>query len=442
MIYYDKRGWAKFYGLTHPLSYLGILNFNYMRMGKFFIAAVLCLLSALGLVSCAPTQSDDCDYLPQSPSASEDIYSINVEDLTEGMRLSVLSAQGLLNRDGAEVYTYVGQDAWLLDFYKERGYVKEIRDYDDPYRLLSDICGDGISGIVVYDPEKKFTINLATNIAGVEDRIIVHPDDLQKVSEATGLTDVIDLRDMGFSDVKESFRWYMDNVFPELRRVGITVRYTRSVPVTLVPSMKAPAEQLYIAGPVYGRPLAGTLQPPAPEPFYRLALKTNLLADAALMPSLEAEYLIDEHWSVAAHGAVAWWSKDAAHKFYQIATVYPEARWWFRTREAWHGHYLGLFAGGTWYDLENGGRGYQGEGGFVGVSYGYMFPIAERLSLEAGIGLGYLYTKYREYLPVPYMGGTHYVYQQTSQMNYFGPLKVKLALVWRLWDTNRKGGGR
>ena len=199
MIYYDKRGWAKFYGLTHPLSYLGILNFNYMRMGKFFIAAVLCLLSALGLVSCAPTQSDDCDYLPQSPSASEDIYSINEEDLTEGMRLSVLSAQGLLNRDGAEVYTYVGQDAWLLDFYKERGYVKEVRDYDDPYRLLSDICGDGISGIVVYDPEKKFTINLATNIAGVEDRIIVHPDDLQKVSEATGLTDVIDLRDMGFS---------------------------------------------------------------------------------------------------------------------------------------------------------------------------------------------------------------------------------------------------
>lgn len=247
------------------------------------------------------------------------------------------------------------------------------------------------------------------------------------------------LMDLHRGDV---FRYMMDNVFPELRRVGITVRYTRSVPVTLVPSMKAPAEQLDIAGPVYGRPLAGTLQPPEPEPFYRLALKTNLLADAVLMPSLEAEYLIDEHWSVAAHGAVAWWSKDAAHKFYQIATVYPEARWWFRTREAWHGHYLGLFAGGTWYDLENGGRGYQGEGGFVGVSYGYMFPIAERLSLEAGIGLGYLYTKYREYLPVPYMGGTHYVYQQTSQMNYFGPLKVKLALVWRLWDTNRKGGGR
>ena len=117
-------------------------------------------------------------------------------------------------------------------------------------------------------------------------------------------------------------------------------------------------------------------------------MKTNLLADIALMPSLEVEYLINEQWSVAAHGAVAWWSKDAAHKYYQISTIYPEARWWFKTKEPWHGHYLGLFAGGTWYDLENGGRGYQGEGGFVGLSYGYMFPITKCLSFEAGLGLG------------------------------------------------------
>lgn len=77
----------------------------------------------------------------------------------------------------------------------------------------------------------------------------------------------------------------------------------------------------------------------------------------------------------------------------------------------------------------------------MGLSYGYMFPVGKRLSIEAGIGAGYLYTKYEEYLPVPYMGGTHYVYQQTSQMHWLGPLKFKLALVWRLWN-DRKGGAR
>lgn len=189
-------------------------------------------------------------------------------------------------------------------------------------------------------------------------------------------------------------------------------------------------------------PVARIAPVPEPEPFYRMALKTNLLADVALMPSLEVEYLINEQWSVAAHGAVAWWSNEPAHKYYQISTIYPEARWWFKTKAPWHGHYLGLFAGGTWYDLERGARGYQGEGGFVGLSYGYMFPISKCLSFEAGLGLGYLYTKYREYLPMPFGDDIHYVYQQTSVLNYIGPLKVKFAFVWRFLDSNKKGGAR
>lgn len=110
-------------------------------------------------------------------------------------------------------------------------------------------------------------------------------------------------------------------------------------------------------------------------------------------------------------------------------------------RQPWHGHYLGVFGGFTWYDLENGKEGYQGEAEMVGVSYGYMFPIGRRLSLEAGIGLGYMHSKYEVYDPIPYLGGTHYVYRQTSKLDYFGPLKLKLTLVWRLWNTDKKKGG-
>ena len=63
------------------------------------------------------------------------------------------------------------------------------------------------------------------------------------------------------------------------------------------------------------------------------------------------------------------------------------------------------------------------------------------MRLEAGLGLGYLHSKYEEYEPVPHMGGTHYVYLQTKRVDYFGPLKLKLALVWHLQDINRKKGG-
>ena len=232
-----------------------------------------------------------------------------------------------------------------------------------------------------------------------------------------------------------TFAYLMDSHFPQLRRTEIILEY---VPITPVKAGKA------IVSDVAALEDSITLPPrPQPEyiPNYRLALKTNLLADAALMPSLELEYLITPRWSVAAQGAVAWWSIKPRHKYYQIATIYPEARWWFKTEEPWHGHYLGLFAGGSWYDLENGGRGYKGEAGFVGLSYGYMLPVGERLSLELGIGAGYMFTEYEEYLPVPYMGGTHYVYQQTSRMHYFGPLKLKFALAWRFGDWDFKKGG-
>ena len=181
---------------------------------------------------------------------------------------------------------------------------------------------------------------------------------------------------------------------------------------------------------------------PEPKPVERLAIKTNMLYDAVLMPSLEVEYRIADRWTVQLEGDIAWWKNDGKHRYYQVATISSEGRWWFGQKKGspWHGHYIGVFGGFTWYDLENKARGYQGEAGMVGVSYGYMFPIGKRLSLEAGIGVGYLHSKYEEYLPVAYMGGTHYVYQQTSRLDYFGPLKLKLSLVWRLWD--KKGGAR
>lgn len=176
------------------------------------------------------------------------------------------------------------------------------------------------------------------------------------------------------------------------------------------------------------------------EPLHRLALKTNIIYDLALMPSLEVEYMIDDRWSVNAEGEVAWWRKESKHKYYQIATLSPEIRYWFKTKKRWHGHYVGLFGGGSWYDLENGKRGYKGEFWKAGLSYGYMFPIGRSLSFEAGLGLGFLRTWYEEYLPID----GHYVYQQSSRTNWIGPVKLKFTLVWRLWDENKtvKGGRR
>ncbi|MCH5227820.1 MAG: DUF3575 domain-containing protein [Muribaculaceae bacterium] len=168
----------------------------------------------------------------------------------------------------------------------------------------------------------------------------------------------------------------------------------------------------------------------------RLALKTNMLYDVALMPSLEVEYKFNDKWSVGLEANIAWWLNEKRNRRYQIMTFTPEVRYHFKSDKPWQGHYLGLFAGGGKYDLENGRKGYMGEGGYLGISYNYMWSISNTFSLELGLGVGGMFTRYKEYLPIDGRS----VYQQTKNMWYGGPLRLKFALVWKIWDVKNKGG--
>lgn len=237
------------------------------------------------------------------------------------------------------------------------------------------------------------------------------------------------------------YRYMYEHLFPQLRSsvaVSLYLHTTDDREIaagnTDIPTGTQSADSL--AATVEEKATAQNVQSKEEEAMQRLAIKTNLLYDAILMPSLEVEYRINDRWSVNLEGDMAWWKNDGKHKYYQLATISPEGRYWFKTRKPWHGHYIGLFGGFTWYDLENGKRGYKGEAEMAGLSYGYMWPIGKRISLETGVGIGFLHTRYEEYLPLE----GHYVYQQTKQTNYFGPLKLKLALVWRLWNEKKKGG--
>lgn len=93
---------------------------------------------------------------------------------------------------------------------------------------------------------------------------------------------------------------------------------------------------------------------PSVEYEYRFtpwSIKTNLLYDAVLMPSLEIEYRINKRWSVNLEGTMAWWHNDGRHKYYQLATISPEARYWFKPQGLERGitlAYLLVEAGMIW----------------------------------------------------------------------------------------------
>lgn len=245
------------------------------------------------------------------------------------------------------------------------------------------------------------------------------------------------------------YRWLYNNVFPELRNVLALLFHIRK-PIVAQPDIfevcdTVPAVASDTIASAVGELAGEYVQPsttaavPAEEPWYRLAIKSNLLYDAILMPSLEIEYRFNDKWTVNLEGVVPWWHNDHRHKYYQIMILTPEVRYWFKhyNNRPWHGMYVGLLGGRAVYDLENGYRGYKGSGLFAGVSFGFMFPVRRNLSFEAGLGVGYLNTRYEEY--IPFEG--HYVYEQTKRSGYVGPLKLKFAIVWHLWDIkkNKKG---
>ena len=242
-----------------------------------------------------------------------------------------------------------------------------------------------------------------------------------------------------------SYRWLSDNIFPALRNaVAITLYVKGEAPdsraeavETVVVATEPVAEKVYEEK----EEIVSEISPKEDRDIiHAFALKTNLIYDALLCPNIALEWRINDRWSVQAEADVAWWKNDGRHRFYQIMYLGGEGRYWFKTRAPWHGFYAGVMAGGGKYDLSGGNHGYKGEGGLCGISCGFMFPISKHLSFDAEIGVGYLYTKYEEY--IPYDG--HYIYQHTARSSYFGPVKAQFSLVWRFGDQAKmkKGGLR
>ena len=174
------------------------------------------------------------------------------------------------------------------------------------------------------------------------------------------------------------------------------------------------------------------------------ALKSNLLYDALLIPNLSLEASIGSGWTLGAGGMFAWWSKDAKHRYWRIYGGDLEIRKYFGTlskSKPLQGHHLGIYGDFLTYDFEFGAKGYQSKATYAaGIKYGYSHPIANRLNLDFALGIGYLHSNYKTYVP---RDGC-YVYQETKKQKWLGPTQAEISLVWLLGkgNTNNKKGGK
>ena len=222
--------------------------------------------------------------------------------------------------------------------------------------------------------------------------------------------------------------------------VEASLEQARSEQARLESASQSPSSPPFPAIPSQVHPSFESQSPPVASYF---ALKSNLLYDALLVPNLSLEASIGSGWTLAAGGMLAWWSKDAKHRYWRIYGGDLEIRKYFGTlakSKPLQGHHLGIYGDFLTYDFEFGAKGYQSKATYAaGIKYGYSHPIANRLNLDFALGIGYLHSNYKTYVP---RDGC-YVYQETKKRKWLGPTQAEISLVWLLGkgNTNSKGKG-
>lgn len=169
----------------------------------------------------------------------------------------------------------------------------------------------------------------------------------------------------------------------------------------------------------------------------KVAVKTNLLYDAAATVNLGAEVVLAPRWTLDVSGNLNAWnmSHDRKWKHWMIQ---PEARYWLCQR--FIGHFFGFHLHGGQYNIGNldnsikflgtdfsklSDARYEGWFLGAGLGYGHSWVIDRHWNLEAEIGVGYSYSPYEKY-PCADCGKR----QEKDKHHYIGVTKAALNLIY------------
>ena len=170
----------------------------------------------------------------------------------------------------------------------------------------------------------------------------------------------------------------------------------------------------------------------------KVAVKTNLIYDATTTLNLGLEGRLAPRWTLDVSATWNPWTFADNRKWKQLL-VQLEARYWFC--EAFNGHFIGGHLLGGIYNMGNLNtnftlfgtdfgnlRNYRYEGWMLGAGlvYGYQWLLARHWSIEAAIGLGYVYTETDKF-ECPTCGDR---LETDKPRHYVGPTKVAVNLIY------------
>lgn len=133
----------------------------------------------------------------------------------------------------------------------------------------------------------------------------------------------------------------------------------------------------------------------APLRAQRLSVNTDLAMDAIMAPSLGMELTVGGKSTLNLNGLYS--PGVLGNKDLRITAVQPEWRVYISGRPMYH-HYVGAIGLFTSYKLLFDGKWHDGDAVGAGVSFGYVYPLKDRLLLDFHTSLGGVYYHQKEYM--------------------------------------------
>ena len=183
---------------------------------------------------------------------------------------------------------------------------------------------------------------------------------------------------------------------------------------------------------------------PEPEPMametasegrtpYTFAVRTNLLYDAMLLPTLGIEWRINESVGIKLDGSLSWWGNEHG-KVQKMWLLNPEVRWYLLRDKRFYVGASGSYGEYNIYDYPLGkmladDTGYQGKLWNAGVTVGYQLHLSRSFSVDFNLGLGYTRSEYDSFTMIDKVR----VYKDRDKSkNFWGPTQAGISLVWTI----------
>ncbi len=126
----------------------------------------------------------------------------------------------------------------------------------------------------------------------------------------------------------------------------------------------------------------------------RIAVNTDVLMDAFCAPSLGVELTLAKKSTLNIN---ALYGEKILGKEMRIAALQPEWRAYISGRPMYH-HYVGVVGLLASYKINFDNKCHDGDAAGLGVSFGYVLPVKERLLIDFHTSLGGAYYHQKEYM--------------------------------------------